>query len=156
MPVTVHDLFSALTMIVKQVCVCQYDRARHSTSHFLLCPLGRHVSFVQICDCRIFHLLPHFSHISAKCAYRIFPQKLALSMAVLILCVFLLPISVRFHYLDHLIANRMAPSMCPDPCGTRWGSWFQEILYNISATYLVFMRSAHFLKCSIKMTCLTG
>ena len=32
-------------------------------------------------------------------------------------CVFLLPISIRFRYLDHLVANRMAPSMCLDPCG---------------------------------------
>ena len=32
-------------------------------------------------------------------------------MAILILVVFLLPISIRFRYLDHLIANRMAPSM---------------------------------------------
>ena len=35
----------------------------------------------------------------------------------------LLPNSNRFRYLDHLAANRMTPSMCPDPCGTRWGSW---------------------------------
>jgi len=39
----------------------------------------------------------------------------------------------------------MAPSMCPDHCGTRWGSWFQGILYHISA-YLVFMRFAYFFK----------
>ena len=36
-----------------------------------MCHLSKHVSFVQICDCRIFHLLQHFSHMSAKCAYRI-------------------------------------------------------------------------------------
>ena len=29
----------------------------------------------------------------------------------------------------------MAPSMCLDPCGTRWGSWFQAILYHISAHF---------------------
>ena len=40
--------------------------------------------------------------------------------------VFLLPISVRFRYHDHLVANRMASSMCPDPCGTRWDSWFSS------------------------------
>jgi len=28
-------------------------------------------------------------------------------MAILILFVFLLPISIRFHYLDHLVANNM-------------------------------------------------
>ena len=34
--------------------------------------LIRHVSFMRICDCCIFCILPHFSHISAKCACRIF------------------------------------------------------------------------------------
>jgi len=43
--------------------------------------------------------------------------------------------------LDHLVVNKMAPSMCPDHCGTRWGSWFQTILYHISAAPLVFIRS---------------
>ena len=41
------------------------------------CELGgssitRHVSFTRICDCRIFRMLPHFSNISAKCAYSTF------------------------------------------------------------------------------------
>ena len=67
----------------------------------------------------------------------------------------LLVISIRFRYLDHLVANRMAPSMCLDPCGTRWGSWFQAILYHTSAAYLVFMWSAYFLKCHIKLTWLS-
>jgi len=51
----------------------------------------------------------------------------------------------------------MAPSMCPDPYGTRWGSWFQAILYHVSAyfcqifgVYVVCV----FFKCHIKMTCL--
>jgi len=35
------------------------------------CP-DRHVRKTRICDCRIFGTLPHFSHILAKCAYRIF------------------------------------------------------------------------------------
>jgi len=41
-----------------------------------------------MCDCRIFHILPHFS---AKCAYRIlFPHKLALSTAIFnIICVYI-------------------------------------------------------------------
>ena len=39
--------------------------------------------------------------------------------AILILFVFLLPPSIRFRYLDHLVANRIAPSMCLDPCETR-------------------------------------
>jgi len=82
--------------------------------------LTRHVSFMRIRDCHIFRILPHFSHISAKCVHRIFfPHKLAFLTAILILLVFLLPISIRFRYFDHLVANRMAPSMCLDPCGTR-------------------------------------
>jgi len=35
-----------------------------------------------------------------------------------------------------------------------WSSWFQASLYHISATYLVFIQSAYFFKCCIKMTCL--
>jgi len=65
-------------------------------------------------------------------------------MAILILIVFLLPISIRFRYLDHLVAHKMAPSRCLDPYGMSWGSWFQAILYHISAAYLVFMQSAYF------------
>ena len=34
--------------------------------------IARHVSFMRICDYRIFGTLPHFSHILAKRAYRIF------------------------------------------------------------------------------------
>jgi len=34
--------------------------------------ISRHVSFMRICSCRIFCLLPYFLHISAKCADRIF------------------------------------------------------------------------------------
>jgi len=104
---------------------------------------------------RLLHisLIAAFSHILAKRAYRIFlPHKLAFSTTILVLFVFLLPISIRFRYVDHLVANRMAPSMCPDPCGTRWGSRFQAILYRISAASLVFMRSAYFSKMSHKKT----
>ena len=110
------------------------------------CSVARHVSFMRICDCRIFRSLRHFLHISARYAYCIFfLHKLTFSTAVLILFVFLLPIYIRFHYLCHLIANRMTPSMCPGPCGTRWGSWFQAILYHISAAYLVSVRLHIFL-----------
>jgi len=28
--------------------------------------------------------------------------------------------------IDHLIANRMAPCICPDPCGTRWVVGFKQ------------------------------
>ena len=92
-----------------------------------------------LCYCRIF---AYFGKVRIS---HIFLHKLAFSTAVLILFVILLPISIRFRYLDHLIANRMAPSMCPNPCGTRWRSWFQAILYHISAAYLAFMRSAYFI-----------
>ena len=40
----------------------------------------------------------------------------------------------------------MAPSLCPDPCGTRWVSWFQAILYHIPAHFKhiwCFMSSAY-------------
>jgi len=91
--------------------------------------------------------LLHISVNAALFTYCIlFLHKLVFWMTILILFVFLSPISNRFWYLDHLVANRMAPSMCLDPCGTRWCSWFQAILYHISATYLVFMRSAYFFK----------
>ena len=63
------------------------------------------------------------------------PHKVAFLTTILIFFVFLLPISIRFHYLSHLFANRMAPSMCPNPCGTRWGSCFLAILYHISAYF---------------------
>ena len=88
--------------------------------------LTRHVSFMRICNCHIFRILPHFSHISGKCVRRIFfPHKLVFSMAILILIVFLLPISIRFRYLDHLVANRMASFRCLDPCEMSWGSCFK-------------------------------
>ena len=57
---------------------------------------------------------------------------MAFSTDVSIFSVFLLPISIRIRYRDHLVANRMAPSMCPDTCETRWGSWFQAIPYHYS------------------------
>ena len=83
--------------------------------------------------CRIFCIFQQGEHSS------FFLQELAFSMAVLTLFVFLLLISISFRYRDHLVANRMAPSMCPDPCEMRWGSWFQAVLYHISAAYLVFI-----------------
>ena len=73
-------------------------------------------------DCSIFRTLPHFFRTFQQsfCAYRIFfPHKLALSTALLTLIVFLLPIFIRFRYLNRMVANRKAPSMCPEPCGTR-------------------------------------
>ena len=116
----------------------------------------RHVSFMRIHDCRIY-IAAFFARFSKVRISHIFLHKLALSMAILILLEFLFPISIRFRYLDHLVANRKAPSMCPDPCGTSWGSWFQVTLGHISAAYLVFMRSTYFSKkCHIKLTCLSS
>ena len=96
-------------------------------------------SVIIILLLRIFRIFQQSEHI----AY-FFPHQLAFSTTFFILFVFLLPISIRFRCLNHLVANRMASSMSPDPCGTRWGSWFQAILYHISASYLAFMRSAYF------------
>ena len=64
-----------------------------------------------------------FAYFSKVCTSHNFPHILALMTAIIILLVFLLPISSRFRYINHLVANRMALSMCPYPCGTRWGSW---------------------------------
>ena len=70
--------------------------------------------------------LLHISHIATFFVYfrkvrisHIFPHKLAFATAILVLFVFLLPIAIRFCYLEHLVANRMAPSMCLNPCRTR-------------------------------------
>jgi len=78
--------------------------------------------------CHIFCTFQQSAHI----AY-FFPTEIGILTAILIFFVFLLPIFIRFRYLEHLAANRMALSMCLDPCGTRWSSWFQAILYHISA-----------------------
>ena len=86
-----------------------------------------HVSFMRMWDCRTFRILQQ----NARIAF--FPHRLAFSTAILTSFVSPLPISIRFRYLDLLVANRMAPSTCPDPCGTRWDSRFQAISYHISA-----------------------
>jgi len=80
----------------------------------------------------------------------IFPHKLAFSTAIFkILFVFLLPISVRFRYLDQLLANRMAPSCVRttvEPDGVVGFKQFCTIIFpHISAAYLAFVRSAYFL-----------
>ena len=89
----------------------------------------RHVSFMRLPHISL--IAAYFSKVHISCVF--FPRKLVLLTTILILFVFPLPTSIRFRYLGHLIANRMAPSMCLGPCGTRWGSWFQAILYQISA-----------------------
>jgi len=123
--------------------------------HRVIASIGssyRHVSFMRICNCRIFRIFQQNAHI----AY--FPlQKLAFSTAILkLFIVFLLPTSIRFRYLDRLVANRMAPSMCTDPRGSRWGGWFQAILCHISAYFHrifgVNIRSAYLLKRRIENT----
>jgi len=94
----------------------------------------------------LLHILLIATYLSKVRISHIFLHKLAFLTAVLISFVFLLPISIRFRYLDHLVVNRMAPSMCPDPCGTRWGSWFQAVLYYVS-TFLLHiwcLSSLHF------------
>ena len=101
---------------------------QHSRTHTAISFITRHVIFMRLPH--IAKFLGYFGK-SARIAY-FFPRKLAFSTAVLTFFVFLLPISIRFCYLKHLVANRMAPFMCLDPCGTRWGSWFQAVLYHIS------------------------
>jgi len=120
----------------------------------MLCCFGAinsRVSFMRMCECR----RPAF--FSKVRILHIFPHKLAFTTAILILFVFLLPISIRFRYLDHLVANRMAPSVCPDPCGTRWVGWFHAIMHHISAYFgRIFGVYAVriFFKCRVKLTCL--
>ena len=94
--------------------------------------IHRHVSFMRM-------WLPHTSLIAAFFSKVRISHKFAFSTAILILFVFPLPISIIFCYLNHLVADRMAPSRCPDPRGTRWNSWFRAILYHTPAAYLVFM-----------------
>jgi len=104
---------------------------------------------MRICNCCIFRIFQQGLHIAC------FSHKLAFMTAILILFVFLLPISIRFRYRDHLVANRMAPSMCPDPSGTRRGSWFQPVLCHISAAIwrlcdpLIFGKNATYCKTGV-------
>ena len=65
---------------VKRVCVCVLHCYAHVGSI-----LARDASSTRICDCRILRTLPHFSHILAKWAYRLFsPHKLAFSFSTTI------------------------------------------------------------------------
>ena len=69
-------------------------------------------------------------------------------------------ISIRFLYLDHLVANRMPTSMCPNPVerdGVVGFKQFCAIFQHISTVYVVFIRSAYFFfKCCMKPTCLSA
>jgi len=106
---------------------------------------------------QLLHTLLTVAYFSKVRILQFFPHKLTFSTAFLIL--FLLPISVRFRYLDHLVASRMAPSMCPDLCNE-----IGELVLSNSVTYfrifllqnLGFMLSAYLIKCCIRLTCLTN
>jgi len=70
---------------------------------------------MRICNCCIFQQSAHIAYFSAQIG--IFGGNFNITRVSI----------TYFYYIslpDHLVANRMAPSMCPDPCGTRWGSWF--------------------------------
>jgi len=87
-------------------------------------------------------LVPHISLIaaffrifqqSARIAY-FFPHKFAFSTTILVLFVFLLPISIRFRYLDIWLPT-VWQHPCVRPCGTRSDSQFQATLYHITAYF---------------------
>jgi len=84
---------------------------------------------------RLPHISAFFAYFSKEHVAYFFHIKLAFSTAILIFSVFPLNISIRFRYLDRLIANTMTPSMCPDHCGTRWGCSFWAVPYHISAYF---------------------
>jgi len=71
------------------------------------------VAMSVLCEYGIAAFFAYFSRMRAS---RFFPHRLAFSTAILTSFVSPLPISIRFRYLDLLVANRMAPSTCPDPC----------------------------------------
>ena len=99
----INSLSLSLSLYIYEVysrTYCIHTLNRRSTNHTRLHQaqlltstvgiLTRNASFTRICDCRMFRLMPHFSRISEKCAYRIFfPHKLAFSTAILIFYVFL-------------------------------------------------------------------
>jgi len=105
--------------------------------------------------------LPHVSLIATFFAYsskvhisHIFPHKLAFSTAILIFFVFPLglPIVIRFRYIDHLVANRMAPSMCPDHVATKWDVVGFKQFRTIFPPHIWCLCGPHiFKKCHIKV-----
>ena len=77
-------------------------------------------------------------------------RKSTFSTAILTFFVFPSPISIRFRYLDHLVANRMAPSMCLHYRGTRWVGFKQ--FCTIFPPRIWCLYGPHtFLKCRIKL-----
>ena len=68
-------------------------------------------------------------------------------MAILILFVFLLPISIRFRYLHYLVAKKWHHPRVWTPVerdGVVGFKQFCTIFPHITAAYLAFMRSAYF------------
>jgi len=109
--------------------------------------LRRRVSFMRLRH--ILHTAAFFAYFSKVRVSHIFPHKLAFSTAVIIFFVFplLVLISIRFRYLDRLVANRMPTSMCPNPVerdGVVGFKQFCAIFQHISTVYVVFIRSAYF------------
>ena len=84
----------------------------------------------------------------------IFSAEIGILTAILILFMFLLIISIRFRYLNHLVANRMAPSMCPEHCETRWPwrSGFNQFCTTFPPHIWCSHSPHNFLKCRIKLT----
>jgi len=77
----------------------------------------------------------YFTYCCIFCIFQQSAHKLAFSMAILILFVFLLPVSIRFCYLDHPVANNGTIHVS-EPLWNKRGSWFQVILYHISAYFM--------------------
>ena len=75
---------------------------------------SRHVSFMQICDCRIFRTLTHFSHISAKYAaisHMFFSHKLAFRRQFQYFSCFC------YLFLLHFVTSTIwLPTECHHPC----------------------------------------
>ena len=83
-------------------------------------------------------------------AYFFSRRKSTFSTAILTFLVFPSPISIRFRYLDHLVANRMAPSVCLHSRGTRWVGFKQ--FCTIFPPRIWCLYGPHtFFKCRIKL-----
>ena len=106
----------------------------------------RHVIFMRICFMRLLHIslcATFLAYFSKLCMSHIFPHKLAFSTEILILFVFLLPITFLF-LLGFVTSTIWLPTEWHHPCV--WTSverdgevGSQAILYRICAAYLVFM-----------------
>jgi len=132
---------------------CLRCLSTHNSQNLHLKTADRHASFMRICKCHLFRLLPHFSYISAKCTYCIFcrinwhfPRKF------LIIPVFLLPISIT--------STTWFPTEWHQPCvwtsverdGVVGFKQFCTIFPHIFAAYLVFMRHKNDMRKQIRAT----